>query len=400
VSTTFVSGPSSICFRDRARAPRGTQVVDLFCGSGGMSLGFAMNGYRLVGGADIDEVSVRTYGWNLALAKVVDIRVLAEDESELKAFLASLPAFDPAAPTVLVGCPPCQGFTAHRKRRWAHPDPRNDLVSAFARVAVGILPDAVVMENVPELLSGRYRAYFDSFRDLLDGAGYTVRAGILNAAGFGVPQERFRAVVIAMRHGRFSLPAPRLGPERYRTVRDAIADLPPVRAGESHPSDPMHRSAAHRSATLATIRAVPRDGGSRPTGVGPACLDRVTGFYDVYGRLHWDRPSITITHYARNPASGRFVHPEQDRGLTMREAARLQGFPDWIRFEGSFDDVFRQIGEAVPPPLARGIAEAVSAGLRRRTLRGAATETTDPVSDSFGGVIAALKMRRRARPGR
>jgi tRNA/tmRNA/rRNA uracil-C5-methylase (TrmA/RlmC/RlmD family) len=97
VSTTFVSGPSSICFRDKARAPCGTQVIDLFCGSGGMSLGFAMNGYRLVGGADIDEMSIRTYGQNLALAKVADVRVLAEDESELKTFLASLPVFDPAA---------------------------------------------------------------------------------------------------------------------------------------------------------------------------------------------------------------------------------------------------------------------------------------------------------------
>lgn len=400
VGAFSASSPSSIGFSDRARAPRGAQVVDLFCGCGGMSLGFATNGYRLVGGADINEASVRTYEANLAPAKVADVRVLAEDEAELKAFLASLPAFDPAATTVLVGCPPCQGFTAHRKRRWAHPDPRNDLVSAFGRVAVGMLPDVVVMENVPELLSGRYRPYFDSFRELLKGAGYVVRAGILNAAGFGVPQERFRAVVVAMRHDRFSLPAPRIGPERYRTVRDAIADLPPVRAGVSHPSDPMHRSAAHRPATLETIRAVPRDGGSRPTGVGPACLERVAGFYDVYGRLSWDRPSITITHYARNPASGRFVHPEQDRGLTMREAARLQGFPDGFRFAGSFDDIFRQIGEAVPPPLARGIAEAVSAGLRRRTLRGAADETTGPVSDSFGGVIAALKMRRRESPGR
>ena len=388
---------ASIGFRDRVRAPRNAQVVDLFCGCGGMSLGFLANGYRLAGGADLNETAVRTYAENLAPAFVRDVRDLVGDESELKSFLAGLPDFDPAAPTVLVGGPPCQGFTAHRKRSWDVPDPRNDLVSVFARAAVLMLPDAVAMENVPELLSARYRPYFDSFRSVLEAAGYVVRAGIVNAATFGVPQERFRAVVVAMRSGRFGLPSPRLTPERFATVRDAIGDLPPVEAGVAHPSDPMHRSAAHRASTIATLRAVPRDGGSRPPGTGPACLDRVAGYYDVYGRLAWGRPSITITHYARNPASGRFAHPEQDRGLTMRETARLQGFPDWFRFSGSFDQVFGQIGEAVPPPLARGIAEAVSAGLAGRVLRGAAEEALEPVSDSYGGVIAAQKMRRAGR---
>jgi DNA (cytosine-5)-methyltransferase 1 len=389
------SNHDSLGFRDRVRAPASAQVVDLFCGCGGMSLGFKANGYRIVGGADINEVSVQTYEANVAPARVVDVCALADDESELKEFLAGLPEFDPAAPTVLVGCPPCQGFTAYRKRHWDEPDPRNDLVSTLAAVTTWMRPDAIAMENVPELLSGRYRPHFESFRRRLEDFGYVVRAGIVNAAGFGVPQERFRAVVVAMRHDRFSLPAPRLSPERYRTVREAIGDLPAIRAGLAHPSDAMHRSADHRASTLETIRAVPHDGGSRPPGVGPDCLDRVAGFYDVYGRLAWDRPSITITHFARNPASGRFVHPEQDRGLTMREAARLQGFPDWFRFAGSFDDVFRQIGEAVPPPLARGVAEAVSAGLRRRALRGSAEEVVEPVSDSFGGVIAATKLHRR-----
>src|SRR5205823_10383420 len=124
----------------------------------------------------------------------------------------------------------------------------------------------------------------------------------------------------------------------------------------ANPQDRMHRSAGHRKTTIKTIRAVPKNGGSRPPGVGPKCLDRIKGFSDVYGRLYWDKPSVTITHYARNPASGRFVHPQQDRGLTMREAALLQSFPMDFKFVGAFDSIFKQIGEAVPPKFSSAIA--------------------------------------------
>ena len=152
----------------------------------------------------------------------------------------------------------------------------------------------------------------------------------------------------------------------------------------------------HRASTIAVIRQIPQDGGSRPSGIGPQCLDRIKGFYDVYGRLAWDKPSITITHYARNPASGRFVHPEQHRGLTQREAARLQGFPDSFRFAGTFDDVFRQIGEAVPPPFSVAVAAVTLANLRNQNcptdLR---VNQAGPVNDSFAGVIAGIKARYR-----
>jgi DNA (cytosine-5)-methyltransferase 1 len=144
---------------------------------------------------------------------------------------------------------------------------------------------------------------------------------------------------------------------------------------------------------------IPKDGGSRPTGVGPKCLDRVRGFYDVYGRLAWDRPAITITHYARNPASGRYVHPEQDRGLTIREAALLQSFPKGFQFCGGFDSVFKQIGEAVPPRFAAAVASSCVIELLSREptvdeLWQAVRPVTSPVSSSFSSVIAGLKMAR------
>jgi DNA (cytosine-5)-methyltransferase 1 len=144
------------------------------------------------------------------------------------------------------------------------------------------------------------------------------------------------------------------------------------------------------------IRQVPHDGGNRPNGVGPACLDKTKGFSDVYGRLFWDKPSITITHYARNPASGRYTHPEQDRGLTAREAALLQSFPVGFEFTGKSDDVYRQIGEAVPPMLSSAIAvkiliEYLSNEPTRNQLESSIESINNPVSSSYSSVIAGIK---------
>lgn len=376
------------------------QVIDMFCGCGGMSLGFAAmakatGAFRLVGGVDVNEVSLRTYGHNYGVpALKVDVRELANSDESLNSFLDSLPDYDQKLPTVLIGCAPCQGFTAHRKKNWDEPDTRNGLVEAFADVAASMQPDCIIMENVPELLSGRYWKHFEYLRDRLTGVGYTVKQAIHSAAEHGAPQDRFRALIIAMKVD-FSMPEARLRPSEFRTVRDAISDLPPVRAGEQASSDPMQKSAAHRQSTIDVIKAIPKNGGSRPNGVGPKCLQDFKGFADVYGRLAWDRPAITITHYARNPASGRFVHPEQNRGLTMREAARLQSFPDGFEFTGGFDDVFRQIGEAVPPLLSLSVAASTLAALNGEMHSGVEELVMEPVNDSFAGVIAGIKGSRR-----
>jgi DNA (cytosine-5)-methyltransferase 1 len=376
------------------------QVIDMFCGCGGMSLGFAAmakaNGaFRLIGGVDVNEASLKTYAQNFGVpACRIDVRTLANSKEALQFFLKSLPKFNAELPTVLVGCAPCQGFTAHRKKNWDQPDIRNGLVQAFTDVAVSMQPKCVVMENVPELLSGRYWKHFEYFRDRLVDSGYLVKQAIHSAAEHGAPQERFRALVIAMKSD-FSMPKARLKPKDFRTVRDAISDLPRVNAGKQSPADEMHRSASHRASTIEIIKAIPKNGGSRPKGIGPKCLQNFKGFADVYGRLAWDKPAITITHYARNPASGRFVHPEQNRGLTMREAARLQSFPDGFEFTGGFDDVFRQIGEAVPPMLSLSVAASTLAALKGYMCSGLEELVMEPVNDSFAGVIAGIKGSRR-----
>jgi DNA (cytosine-5)-methyltransferase 1 len=270
---------------------------------------------------------------------------------------------------LLVGCSPCQGFAAHRKSITDH-DPRRNLFVDFCRVAAAVRPDAILLENVPDIFSADHWRHFLAGRRHLVQAGYTVRGGIYNLAGFGLPQERFRAVIMAFR-SPFDLPSAPLRPHAYRTVRDAIGHLKPLGSGEVDPKDPMHAASKHRAGTLAILRRVPKDGGNRPIGVGPACLDKTRlvhgGYTDVYGRLAWDRPSVTITARCRTPSCGRFAHPEQDRGLTIREAALLQGFsPNYI-FAGPFDDGFKQVGNAVSPLVAKKLGSFIAAHLTGRS---------------------------------
>lgn len=376
-------------------------IIDMFSGCGGMSTGFmSVNGmtpsFRLVGAVDIDEVANQSYELNLGVKPFhADIGELARRPKFLANTIGSVRP-DPSRPLVLIGCAPCQGFSSHRNDTGSS-DPRNSLFVDFARIAAKLKPAAVVVENVPELLTDRYWPFVTRAREILENAGYFVHVGVHNMAEFGVPQERFRALMLAMPK-KFKPPTKLLTRSEFRTVRDAISHLPPVKAGERNSRDPMHYTAGHKQSTLATIMAVPPDGGSRPDHVGPECLRRAkersgrAAYEDVYGRLFWDRPAITITAYARNPASGRYIHPEQHRGLSVREAALLQSFPDDYQFAGSMDERFRQIGNAVPPAFAAHLASHV---LRELNSTEEVTTfnkgITGPVGPSFSRLIPSLK---------
>lgn len=370
-------------------------VADFFSGCGGLSFGFHALGnvvpsFNVIGAFDLYDHANRTYAANFGLEPTpLDLGALAPGE-----VAAALGAGKRSRELVVVGGPPCQGFSALRKGSKAK-DPRNSLVRHYAEVSVEADASVVVMENVPDLLSERHWHHFAGFRDTLEAAGYNVAAGILNMAEFGVPQERFRTVVIAARGFVPTLPTPIYSRNTFRTVRDAIGDMPPLEPGQADPNDAMHVTSRHRQETVEIIRQVPHDGGSRPSGVGPKCLDDVSGFYDVYGRLFWDKPAVTITARCRTPSCGRFAHPEQDRGLSVREAALLQGFPRAFRFEGPFDDKFKQIGNAVPPLFSLHLATHV-----RAMLLGAYHGQLDvqrgpskPPFKSFSGIIGGLKRR-------
>lgn len=385
----------------KAAAPGHIDVVDFFAGCGGTSAGFlSVNGisptYRLALAIDNDADAIDTYRANLSpVAQQRDVFELSKDLSGTKQLINSCRQ-SPDAPLVMIGCAPCQGFSSHRNAG-GKGDLRNSLFVAFARIAAEVQPDVIIAENVPEILTDRYWPLVAEARRLLAKAGYETRIAIHDMAEFGVPQHRFRALLIAARKP-IGMPKSFLARGEFRTVRDAIGCLPAILPGVPAPSDAMHVTAGHRAATVETIKQVPIDGGSRPADVGPECLRRAAAkqgraaYEDVYGRLWWDRPAITMTAYSRNPASGRYVHPEQHRGLSIREAALLQGFPSDYRFEGSFDSRFRQIGNAVPPmfaaSLATYVAEALSpsfvAGVERPDIAG-------PIGPSFSRLIPAIK---------
>lgn len=362
--------------------------VDMFCGAGGMSYGFHQMAdltgrFRWAGAIDIDKHAIDTYEHNYG-HRPVNVNL---GEAEIDEIRSSLDLKEENE-LILIGCAPCQGFSSHRKKDHRGPDSRNTLVGRFAEIAVELKPKMIIMENVPDLLAKKHWHHFQAFKDTVEAAGYHIAVDILGMADYGTPQSRFRTVLIAARDFIPTLPEPVFTPDQYRTVRDAIGDLKPLKVGEQDPNDPMHVTSKHRKETVDILKQVPKDGGSRPSGVGPQCLDRVAGFYDVYGRLAWDKTAVTITARCRTPSCGRFAHPEQDRGLSVREAALLQGFPKDFYFEGPFDDKFKQIGNAVSPIFSTALAGHVLTLLAGKNHAVEETHITGPTFGSYSGMIA------------
>jgi len=381
-------------------------VVDFFSGCGGASTGFSLADVpgvdvEIVAGIDIDRNACATYTkMHGQPAYCLNIQDLIDYPTQLQSLVSewNMERFDK---TLFIGCAPCQGFAAHRKAIKGD-DPRRHLFSIFAGLVKQLQPDGVFMENVPDLFSKKHWPYYFTGREILQKEGYTVRSQIYNFAGFGLPQERFRAVMLALKKP-FEMPEAPLNPDHFSTVRDAIGHLPSLRTGEVCPTDPMHRTSNHRKSTVEILSRVPHDGGNRPIGVGPICLDRARkkhgGYTDVYGRLAWDRPSVTITARCRTPSCGRFAHPEQNRGLSIREAAFLQGFPADFMFEGSFDDKFKQIGNAVPPIVAKQFAEhliRLLIGMKPLLKISSEPDIVEPVGPGFAVTINGIKRKRKA----
>jgi DNA (cytosine-5)-methyltransferase 1 len=328
-------------------------AVDLFCGAGGLSEGLRQAGFNVIGAVELDALACRTYRLNHNRVKLWEMDITGLSGAAMMKALK----LQPGDLDLLAACPPCQGFSTMRTKngtRWNR-DSRNDLIFDVLRIIRAMRPKCVMFENVPGLVENRrYVAFCKGLKSL----GYRLKWDVLNTVDFGVPQRRRRLVLLASKQGE-----PDFAPKAVhrRTVRQFIGNLTPPQ--RSH--DPLHNYSIRRSKKVTDlIRRIPRNGGSR-TALGQEeqlpCHRRVQGFWDVYGRMAWDKPSPTITGGCINPSKGRFLHPYANRAITLREASLLQTFPRTYCFplDNGRYPVALLIGNALPPEFIRRHATAL-----------------------------------------
>lgn len=344
---------------DQPRNGSVISAVDLFCGAGGLSSGLQEAGVVVVGGVDIEASCAYPFETNIEAPFLhMDVRTVTA------AHLEQL--WVPGSVRMLAGCAPCQPFSAYRRGTDTSKEEQWPLLREFARLVREVKPDLVTMENVPRIGTS---AVFEEFVTELREEGFEVDWQSVYGPRYGLPQHRRRMVLLASRLGSISVPAGSRSEEEYVSVRDVISVLPSVISGESDPQDVLHTARKLSPLNLQRIRASAPGGTwlDWPEELRSPCHTKASGasFKNVYARMEWDKPSPTITTLSNNFGAGRFGHPEQDRSITLREAAILQGFPKDYRFikPGSKLNVTataRLIGNAVPPPIARAIGEAVS----------------------------------------
>lgn len=333
-------------------------AIDLFCGCGGLTQGLRDAGFSVLGAVDNDPVAIESYKMNHRRVKLWtrDIRTL-----EVGDLLESL-NLTKGELDLMAGCPPCQGFSSIRTLQGSKRvrDKRNDLICEFARLVRGMLPKTVMLENVPGLKKSRK---FLEFRSELRSLGYVIKQDIADAADFAVPQRRKRLILIASRIGDIHMPSK----QGHRvSVGQTIGGLP--RPGRS--KDALHDFPERRSDKVAAIiKAIPKNGGSRSDLSAKLTLDchkNFEGFKDVYGRMAWNDVAPTITGGCVNPSKGRFVHPRQNRAITLREAALLQSFPISYRFSlrKGKHHVALMIGNALPPKFIESHATTILQSIR------------------------------------
>lgn len=328
-------------------------AVDLFSGCGGLTLGLKRAGFDVVAGVENDQLACSSYKKNHPRTKLFekDIREIVSKE-----FLHEI-GKKKGEIDLVAGCPPCQGFSSMRTKNGGYEveEPMNDLVFEFLRLVLELKPRAVMMENVPGLATDERAA---KVVQKLRKAGYRCRLEVFNAADFGAAQRRRRMILLGTLGQEPFFAEPSI---RRRTVRGVIGKLPTP----SNSDDPLHNYGVKRAdAVMKIIRLVPKDGGSR-TDLSEEyrlqCHKDCNGFKDVYGRMAWSALAPTITGGCINPSKGRFLHPEQNRAITLREAAMLQGFPRSYKFDLSRGryPAAQMIGNAFPPIFAQKHADAL-----------------------------------------
>lgn len=336
-------------------------AVDLFCGAGGLTHGLLQAGIRVEAGIDIDADSKHAYTNNNPGTEFLEWDV------GRKKYISINKLFNPNSYRLLAGCAPCQPFSKLTQAIEKHG--AWNLLDNFSRFIVGIKPELVTMENVPEL-AGRGSEVFERFVDRLEHNGYHVDWDIVRCEEYGIAQSRRRLVLLASLLGEIKIPEPtHPNPNQWKNVRETIGKLAPLESGGTDTSDRLHVAAQLSDMNLRRIKATKKDGGTRqswPEELVLDCHKKKTGksYYSIYGRMWWDKPSPTMTTLCTGIGNGRFGHPTQDRAITLREAALFQSFPKSYEFwppskKLNKGAISRMIGNAVPPKLAKVIGQAI-----------------------------------------
>lgn len=340
------------------------EVVDLFCGVGGLTCGMKQAGFNVVAGFDNDKTCEYAYSFNN------QTNFICKNIREVEARDIDS-CYSEGADKILVGCAPCQPFSTMSYKRFKSSsrelDGKYDLLKEFGRLIKGVSPSIVSMENVPEI---RNSGVFEDFIKTLQDEGYYTDGGqVVYCPDYGIPQNRHRFILLASKYGEIHL----LPPTHKRkdvTVRSFIEKLPPIAAGETCQSDRLHRTASLAPINLRRIQVSVPGGTWKdwPEELRCKCHKKDTGqtYTSVYGRMSWDKIGPTMTTQFFCYGTGRYGHPEQDRALSLREGALLQTFPQNYAFfppeeqEYSMRDVARHIGNAVPVRLGEIIGESIS----------------------------------------
>jgi DNA (cytosine-5)-methyltransferase 1 len=342
------------------KSNKNIKVVDLFSGIGGLTYGFQSAGLNVVAGIDIDATC--SYGYE----KSNNTRFVLKDISDVSNE-EIMEMYGDAEVRVLAGCAPCQPYS--RLNQKGATDQKMTPLRKYAALIRDTRPHVVSMENVSGLTNTGKYPVFQDFLNVLEELGYHYDYKVINTADYGVPQSRKRLVLLASRLGPISIPEP-THKDKHITLRDAIGKLPAIEAGQTYEKDPLHYARNLSELNLKRIRATPKDGGSQkswPEELLLECHKKESGksFASVYGRMWWDKPGSTMTTQCIGIGNGRYGHPEQDRAISLREAARIQTFPDNYTFYDpekpiKVGMVAKFIGNAVPVRLGEVLGQAIS----------------------------------------
>lgn len=329
-------------------------AVDFFCGIGGLTRGLLDAGVNVAAGIDSDESCSETYTFNNQSSEFHASDIRKVDQTIIQRAVKQAGRSN----MIFTGCAPCQSFSKQRKSATRRPDAT--VLGAFAELVESYLPGYVVIENVPGLRNVKGFSTYKRFKRMLTENKYGFSEAVVNANSYGVPQSRRRLILIAARRKQATIPkGSHGGGVQFESVRGAISHYPRIAAGKAHNTVANHVAAELSDLNLKRLKCTPKDGGDRrswPEDLWLEChKNAYSGHTDVYGRMHWDKPAPTLTGRCVSISNGRYGHPTQNRGISLREAAALQSFDDDFIFFGAFRQIALHIGNAVPVLLAEEI---------------------------------------------